>query len=188
MFNIKYCLSYSTIQYNFIDLRRRNSPLVRLRDRDAGIMFLIMFFCSLRDSISLAESIEKSRFQEESATDPTIFDKSSIITRSYKNKRRVSGIDSRMIVHQLCVAYDVWRVNFKMSKPFTLGRLLFVIDELNIVFIEPMACKGSVYIHILSRILSTTLYALLEIMSPMWVETHLYRWHCAWPFFTWVSV
>ena len=25
-----------TIQYNFIDLRRRNLPLVRLRDRDAG--------------------------------------------------------------------------------------------------------------------------------------------------------
>jgi len=27
---------YNTIQYNFIDLRRRNSLLVRLQDRDAG--------------------------------------------------------------------------------------------------------------------------------------------------------
>ena len=27
--------TFTTIQYNFIDLRRRNSPLVRLRDRDA---------------------------------------------------------------------------------------------------------------------------------------------------------
>jgi len=27
-------IHYNTIQYNFIDLRRRNSLLVRLRDRD----------------------------------------------------------------------------------------------------------------------------------------------------------
>ena len=26
---------YNTIKYNFIDLRRRNSPLVRLQDKDA---------------------------------------------------------------------------------------------------------------------------------------------------------
>ena len=50
---------------------------------------ILLCFVSLRDSLSLAESIEKSRLQEEAAVDPTVINKSSIITQSYKNKRRV---------------------------------------------------------------------------------------------------
>jgi len=36
IFRLHLLVCYNTIQYNFIDLRRRNSLLVRLRDRDAG--------------------------------------------------------------------------------------------------------------------------------------------------------
>ena len=44
----------------------------------------------LRDSLTLAENTERERLLEECALDPTVFDKKSIITRSYQNKRRVS--------------------------------------------------------------------------------------------------
>jgi len=44
----------------------------------------------MRDSLVLAESIERDRLLEECALNPTVFDKTSIIARSYQNKRHVS--------------------------------------------------------------------------------------------------
>jgi len=51
-----------------------------------------MSFTRMRDSLRLAESVEKDRLLEECALDPTVFDKVSIITRSYQNKKRVSDL------------------------------------------------------------------------------------------------
>jgi len=50
----------------------------------------------LRDSLTLAENIERERLLEECALDPTISDKKSLLSRSYQNKRRVS--DSEVLL------------------------------------------------------------------------------------------
>jgi len=47
-------------------------------------------FVRLRDSLTLAENVETDRLLQECALDPTVFDKKSIIARSYQNKKRVS--------------------------------------------------------------------------------------------------
>jgi len=47
----------------------------------------------MRDSLTLAESVERDRLLEECALDPTVFDKMSIIARSYMNKKRVRDDD-----------------------------------------------------------------------------------------------
>jgi len=43
----------------------------------------------MRDSLMLAENVERDRLLEECALDPTVLDKKSIIARSYQNKKRV---------------------------------------------------------------------------------------------------
>jgi len=50
----------------------------------------LFYIVRLRDSLTLAENVEQDRLLEECALDPTVFDKKSIIARSYQNKRRVS--------------------------------------------------------------------------------------------------
>jgi len=48
-----------------------------------------MLLTRMRDSLTLAESVERDRLLEECALDTTVFDKMSIIARSYMNKKRV---------------------------------------------------------------------------------------------------
>jgi len=47
----------------------------------------------MRDSLTLAEDVERGRLLEECALDPTVFDRNSIITRSYQNKKRVRDMN-----------------------------------------------------------------------------------------------
>jgi len=62
-----------------------------------------MWFTRMRDSLTLAESIERDRLLEECALDPTVFDKTSIITRSYENKKRVSNSNAFLLFSFICV-------------------------------------------------------------------------------------
>jgi len=48
----------------------------------------------MRDSLTLAENVERDRLLEECALDPTVLDKKSIIARSYGNKKRVSDAEA----------------------------------------------------------------------------------------------
>ena len=58
----------------------------------------------MRGSLTLAETIEQDRLLEECALDPTVFDKTSIITRSYRNKKRVRDSSAlTVVVVSLCV-------------------------------------------------------------------------------------
>ena len=63
-----------------------------------NLRYVMLSLTSMRDSLTLAEGVERDRLLEECALDPTVFDKTSIITRSYQNKKRVSGREDAFLL------------------------------------------------------------------------------------------